>query len=56
MFVLFLPSADMGAKTGPHGPLDWNAAKTYCEDLGQKLMTIDSQEEEDYLDSDLTAE
>ena len=24
----------------------WYEAKTFCEDLGQRLMTVDSQEEE----------
>ena len=29
--------------------MDWYNAKAHCEGLGQKLLTIDSQEEEDYV-------
>ena len=36
----------MGKITGPYGPSDWNSAKAFCEELGQTLMTIDSEEEE----------
>ena len=39
----------MGKITGPYGPLDWHGAKAYCEELGQKILSIDSQEEEDYV-------
>ena len=42
-------SAFMGKYTGPHGPSDWYTAKSHCEALGQKLMTIDSPEEEDHV-------
>ena len=39
----------MGRVTGPHGPSDWETAKAACESKGLKLMTIDSQEEENYV-------
>ena len=42
-------SAFMGRVTGPYPSTDWSAAKTNCEARGQRLMTIDSQEEENYV-------
>ena len=43
----------MGKITGPYGSANFQTAKTVCEDLGQKLLTIDSQEEEDYIKDNL---
>ena len=45
----YLFAAFIGQYTGPYGPLDWYSAKAHCESLGQKLMTIDSQEEENHV-------
>ena len=42
-------AAFMGNTTGPYGPANFQTAKVACDDLGQKLLTIDSQEEEDYI-------
>ena len=39
----------MGKITGPYPASNWARAKKNCEALGQKLMTIDSQEEDDYV-------
>ena len=39
--------AHMGKIFGPFGPSNWHAAKSTCEGQGRKLLTIDSQEEED---------
>ena len=51
-------SAFMGKITGPYNAAVWALAKTNCEARGQRLMTIDSQEEDDYvtntLDPDFT--
>ena len=43
----------MGKITGPYGPANFQTAKAACEDLGQKMLTIDSQEEEDYIKDNL---
>ena len=43
----------MGKNTGPYGPANFQTAKAACEDLGQKLLTIDSREEEDYIKDNL---
>ena len=40
-------AAHMGNVFGPFGPSNWHAAKSSCEGQGRKLLTIDSQEEED---------
>ena len=37
----------MGKLFGPFGPSNWQSAKSTCEGQGLKLLTIDSQEEED---------
>ena len=37
----------MGKLFGPFGPSTWKSAKSTCEGQGRKLLTIDSQEEED---------
>ena len=42
-------SAFIGKYTGPYGPSDWHTAKSQCEAMRQKLMTIDSPEEEDHV-------
>ena len=42
-----------GKYTGPYGNKNWNAAKFFCEVRGQRIMTIDSQEEEDYVNENL---
>ena len=39
----------MGKITGPYPVANWATAKANCEALGQKLMTIDSQEEDQYV-------
>ena len=49
--AIVLVKAVMGKYTGPYGPSTWQTAKEHCESLGQKLMTIDSQEEEDHVQS-----
>ena len=46
-------SAFMGKITGPYGPSTWSAAKSFCEARGQRIMTIDSQEEENYVENTL---
>ena len=45
-FELFF-AAFSGKITGPHPSANWTTAKARCEALGQKMMTIDSQEEND---------
>ena len=35
--------------TGPFGPTSWDAASATCEAQGQKLLSVDSEEEEDAL-------
>ena len=50
---LSLFSAFMGMITGPYGPSTWTAAKSFCEARGQRIMTIDSQEEEHYVKENL---
>ena len=35
--------------TGPFGALTWSKANDKCEQQGLKLLTIDSQEEENYV-------
>ena len=51
-------SAFMGQITGPYNETVWALAKANCEARGQRLMTIDSLEEDDYvtntLDPDFT--
>ena len=37
----------MGKITGPYNETVWALAKANCESRGQRLMTIDSQEEDD---------
>ena len=37
----------MGRITGSYSAANWATAKANCETLGQKLMTIDSQEEDE---------
>ena len=37
----------MGKLHGPYGPSNWFEAKATCEGQDRKLLTIDSQEEED---------
>ena len=49
----FLLLEFIGRYTGPYGPMNWKPAKEHCESLGQKLMTIDSQEEEDHVQNTL---
>ena len=39
----------MGKITGPYGPSTWYEANDICEQQGLKLLTIDSQEEENYV-------
>ena len=39
----------MGKITGPYPAANWATAKANCQTLGQKLMTIDSQEEDQYV-------
>ena len=39
----------MGKITGPYPSANWATAKENCESLGQKLMAIDSEEEDDYV-------
>ena len=43
----------MGRVTGPYGPSNWTTAKADCESKGLRLMTIDSQEEENYVNNTL---
>ena len=43
----FVISAHRGNITGPFSDLTWTQARDYCEQQGLKLLTIDSQEEED---------
>ena len=50
-----LYSAFMGKITGPYGPSSWTAAKSFCEARGQRIMTIGSQEEEEYVKNTLNA-
>ena len=45
-----------GKITGPYPEAMFNTAKSNCEALGQKLLTIDSQEEEDSLSSILNGD
>ena len=45
--AIVVVAAFMGRITGPYGPSDWRTAKAHCESLGQKILTIDSPEEED---------
>ena len=52
----YFPSAFKGKITGPYPPAVFNTAKSNCEAMGQKLLTIDSQEEEDSLSSLITQE
>ena len=52
-FSLKSIAAFMGKITGPYGPANFQTAKAACEDLGQKLLTIHSQEEEDHVHSRL---
>ena len=47
--ILFVISAHRGNITGPFSDLSWTQARDYCEQQGLKLLTIDSQEEEDYV-------
>ena len=46
-------SANMGDITGPLGPSTWYDARDTCEQQGLKLLTIDSQEEENYVNGTL---
>ena len=39
----------MGKITGPYGPSTWYEANDTCEQQGLKLLTIDSQQEENYV-------
>ena len=42
--------------TGSYGPWNWSAAKYFCErDSWTKNMSIDSPEEEDYVNENLNA-
>ena len=43
----------MGKITGPYGPANFQTAKAACESLGQKLLTIDSEEEQNFLKENL---
>ena len=43
----------MGKVTGPYPSAHWSAAKANCEARGQRLMTIDSQDEDDYVTNTL---
>ena len=52
-FSLKSIAAFMGKITGPYGPANFQTAKAACEDLGQKLLTIDSREEENFLKENL---
>ena len=45
--------AHVGKLTGPFGWSNWETAKRTCEELGQKLLTIDSQEEENIVASNI---
>ena len=36
-----------------YGPSTWPTAKSFCEARGQRIMTIDSQEEENYVNENL---
>ena len=47
--IRFVISAHRGNITGPFSDLTWIQARDYCEQQGLKLLTIDSQEEEDYV-------
>ena len=40
-------AAHIGKIFGPFGPSNWHTAKSTCEGQGRKLLTIDSQDEED---------
>ena len=52
IFHLFLDfPAFIGRYTGPHGPSTFPTAQAHCQSIGQKLMTIDSPEEENHLTS-----
>ena len=44
-------TAFQGRVTGPYPAAVFSEAKSNCETLGQKLLTIDSQEEENSLSS-----
>ena len=39
----------ISVRAGIFSPVTWNDANAHCEDLGLKILTIDSQEEEDYV-------
>ena len=47
-FFVFFFAAFRGTITGPYPSANWTTAKQNCEALGQKMMTIDSPEENDY--------
>ena len=49
--VFFGLTVFIGRYTGPHGPSNFPTAQAHCGSLGQKLMTIDSPEEEDHVTS-----
>ena len=52
-YLHFTYLAVMGKITGSYGPSTWSAAKSFCEARGRRIMTIDSQEEEDYVENSL---
>ena len=53
--LLALPfsAVPLGKITGPYGPSTWYQANDTCEQQGLKLLTIDSQEEENYVNGTL---
>ena len=45
--------ANMRNITGPFGPSTWYEANDTCEQQGHNLLTIDSQQQEDYVNGTL---
>ena len=45
----FFNITSTGNITGPFGPSLWYEANDICEQQGSKLLTTDSQEEENYV-------
>ena len=48
-----MTAASSGKYTGPYGPANWSNAKSFCETRGQRIMTIDSADEEEYVNENL---
>ena len=52
--IIFSTAAFRGQYSSLLGPSDWSTANSACESQDLKLMTIDSQDEEDYVDQNLS--